>query len=225
MMILVAFIALFILLFSFHYFSKDDYFFIRKGITMEQLFNVLFIGLFWSIVVARGVFALLNPANNLLSPLTFILIPYFAGLSMLGGIVGAFISYIFLTKRKKIHTGRFLDYFSIAAVSAMPVLLFGNYILQEDKAVLDNVYLASIYIVLFFIFTKVLFPRFQRGLLKEGSMSLLFLILFSLISLFNDIILLYKNAILLHTEDFLFIGLFFIASMLLVRSEMRKSSK
>ncbi len=218
-------IAFFLSLFCFYYYSRDDYFFIRKTITMEQLFNVIFIGSFWGVVSARVVYVVLHPTVAISNPLVLFSIPDNSGFSLLGGITGCFIAFIFLTKRRKILVGRFLDYIAISLLAALPVGFLGNYIFFKRTNTVETVYLTVLYMVLFVFFTKVLFPKFQRGNLKEGSISLLFLIMYSLVSLLHDIVLLYKNEVLLKTEDFLFIGLFFIAAMALVRLETKRSTK
>lgn len=225
MEILVAAVSLFIFLFFFHFFSKDDYFFIRRGVMMEQLFNILFIGFFWGVIISRITYILLHPEKNLFNPLAFFSISQLSGLSLLGGVVGIFFSYIFLTKRRKIHAGRFLDYVSVALLSAFPVGYLGMFLIQIKRNPLELVYLAVVYFVMFLFFARILFPRFHRGNMKVGSMSLLFLIMFSLVSLLKDIILLYKNGILLQTEDFFLIGLFFISAIVLVRVELKKATK
>lgn len=221
----ILLIAFFFSLFCFYYYSRDDYFFIRKNITMEQLFNVIFIGSFWGVISSRIVYVVTHPNPAFFNPLVFFSIPYYPGLSLLGGIFGLYISFVFLTKRRKIHVGRFLDYISISLLAALPFGYIGNYLLERRSNTVETIYLTVIYIALFIFFTRILFPKFQRGSLKEGSISLIFLIAYSIVSLVHDIALLYKNEILLRTEDFFFIGLFFFAAMALVRLETRRSAK
>lgn len=218
-------ITLFIFLFCFYLYARDDYYFIRKGITLEQLFNVLFIGLFLALFIGRLTYALLNLSMQWLNPLIFFLIMYFPGISLFGFVVGLFMGYIYLTKRRRIHTKRYLDYVSLALLSAFPVGLLTNYFSQENNDIFSAIYPSVMYAVLFLFFIKVLFPKFMRGSLKDGTISLLFLIMFSLVSLLHDVLLLFQNETLLRTEDFLFIALFFIAALLLVRFEIKRPTK
>lgn len=211
--VLFLVIALFIFLFTFYYYAKDDFYFIRKGILMDEMFNIVFIGLFFSIFMGRLVYVMFHLSTKFVNPLVFFLIPYFPGLSLFGSIVGLFFSIVLLTKRRKIHGARFLDYTSIALLSALPVIFLFVY---------KDLYLTVIHTVLFIFFTKSLLPKFHKGSLKEGSISLLFLIMFALAVLLQAIIQLYQKNIFLEIEDFLFILLFFVSALLLIRLEIKR---
>lgn len=213
---LILIISLFIFLFCFYYFARDDFYFIRKGITLEAMFNVLFIGLFFSIIFSRIFYIILNFEPRFKNPLAIFLIPYFPGLSLAGGILGLYLVCFYVSKRRKITSGRFLDYISLALLSVLPILLFVIY---------SSVYYFIMYIVLFLFFILTLYQKYSKGLIKEGIISLLFLIMFALVSLLQDLFLLYQNNILLKKEDFIYIALFFAASFLLVRLEMKRPAK
>jgi prolipoprotein diacylglyceryltransferase len=175
---------------------------------MEQLFNVLFLGLFFTFLISRLFYVILHVNKSYFNPLVFLLVPYFPGLSLFGMIAGMFFTFTYLTKRRKINSGRFLDYSALATLAAFPIGLLGMSLLDQKKEILGWIYMPVLYIVLFTFYVKVLFPKFSRGTLKEGSLSMLFLILFSLVSLLHDVILLYTSNILLKTEDFLYMALF-----------------
>src|SRR5687767_2761885 len=108
--LIIGLITLLIFLYCFYTYAKDDHYFIRKGISLEQLFNILFISIFWSGLFSRLAYVLFNPDPKYWNPLVFFLIPYFPGISLTGGVIGLFISMIYLAKRRKIHAGRVLDY-------------------------------------------------------------------------------------------------------------------
>lgn len=213
--ILSLVISLIIFLFTFYYLAKDDFFFIRKGITMEHLFNVLFVGLFFGILSARFSYVILHLRSQNISPFRFVL-PYFFGFSLSGGLIGLFLAYIWLTRRKKIARLRFLDYISISLLAAFPVFFIG---------VFSNFYLFIMYAVLFLFFIYTLVPKNNKGLLREGSITYIFLIMVSLVSFLQDIFLLYTKNILLSRESFLFLGLFSFSLYLLVRLETKKPAK
>jgi hypothetical protein len=187
-------VSLIFFLFSFYYYSKDDFFFIRKGITMNQLFNVLFIGLFWSIIGMK-----LD----------------FHGISFFGGIVGLFLSYVWLTRRRKISTLRFLDYVSIAVLSALPLFFI---------AIFLNYYLCLLYLFILLIFINILLPRYNKGLLKDGIISFIFLIMVSFVQILQDFYLLYSKGVLLSKETFMFLGLLIFSLVMLIRLEIRKTT-
>lgn len=218
---LVVLVSVFIFLFCFYVFARDDYVFIRKGTTMEQLFNIIFLEAIWGLFFSRLFYVLLHPEFVYLNPLVFFFAQSNPGLSVFGGLVGIFLTCIFLTKRRKIQPGRFTDYMSIAALAALPFWNFSKIILsgRSDYYLL---FVPALYIVSFLVFIKIFFPKFIRSQLKEGSISLLFLMVFSLIHLAVSGASLYLKKIPFVIEDWLFVGLFVVALLLLVRSEMRK---
>lgn len=209
-------IALTIYLFSFYYFAKDDLYFIRKGNTLDQLFNILFLGILFSLFSARLFYVLLNLEISLLIPLRFFLVPYYPGLSVLGAIVGLFVAYSFLTRHKKMPRLRFIDYTAVSLLISLPIFYIGVYF---------NYYSFLMYLILTFFFIFVLLPKYNKGLLKEGTLGYIFLIMVSVISFLYDIFLLYTQNILLHKESFLYVLMFLISGFLLVRLETKRIAK
>jgi hypothetical protein len=221
--VLLIFITLLIYLFTFYMFARDDYYFIRKGITMEQLFNVLLLGLFWGFLIARLLFVVLHFKQRFLNPIVFLLVPYEPGLSLFGWVIGIFLGITYLTKRRKIHSARFFDYVSIASLAAFPIWSLGVYFIDGMSNVL-TVVSASLYFVCFLFFSMVLFPKFTRGKMKEGSISILFLIIVSLLSLVGTAItMITKHIMQLQIEDYLFICLCLISVLLYVRLKIKSN--
>lgn len=208
---IVLLLSLFLLLFCFFYYTKDDLFFFRKNITLEILFNTLLISIFCSLLISRLVFVILNFQPKYLSPVVFLLIPYFPGISVFGGILGFYISAVIFTRRKKINTKRFLDYAAVAILVFFPLFFL----------ISSNYYLCIMYLVLFIFFINILMPKYNQGLLKEGSVAIIFLIMSSLVFVMHDLFLLYTKNILLSKDALLFIILFFVSSFLLVRLEIK----
>lgn len=223
--IIISFITLLVFLYSFYTSAKDDHYFIRKSITLEQLFNILLIGIFWSVLLGRLGYVFFHPNNKFLNPLVFFLVPYFPGISVAVGVISFFVAIIYLAKRRKIQPARLLDYISYAGLIALPCGLFANFLFQGMRDLADGVYIPLTYLLFFILYRKILFPRFIRGSLREGSLSALFLIIFSLLSVTRDVILLYQKDVLLRTEDFFSMGIFFIASFFLIRFETKKQAK
>lgn len=217
MIIFLSFaISLIFFLFIFYYYARDDFYFIRKGVSMDQLFNVLLAGLFIGVISSRLMYILLDLGSQEINSITPFFVSRTNGISIFGGLVGLFITYSILTKRRKISKNRFFDYVTIATLGAFPVLFLG---------VSPNLYLFIMYLMLFIFFIFVLIPKYIKGKMRPGSISLFFLIMVSLISFLQDIFLLYTRDVLLSKESFLFLGLFFIACLLLVRLEMKRSVK
>lgn len=209
-------VAVVIFLFVFYYYVRDDLYFIRKGVSMEQLFNILFIGLFVSLISSRIFFLILNIDSSTTKFPLSIFTSRPAGISLFGGLLGLITAYMLLTKKRKVSRKRFFDYISVALTAFFIVLFSGVY---------PSIYLFIMYLTLFLFSVLFLMPKYINGRLKPGSLSLIIFIMMSLISFLQDIFLLYTSNILLSKESFLFLGLFIIALILLIRSEMRKTGK
>lgn len=187
--ILVLLICLFVFLYCVHVLADDDFIFLRRDVTMEKLFNIIFLGSLISLFFARLFYGLFHAESILSNPLVFLLFPYFPGLSLLGGVIGAGAYILFLTTRKKnpLPLGRMADFFSIASLIALPVGFLGYFMFSEMGFSFQRALsLILIYFILFIIFLRFLLPRLLSGKIKEGSIALLFLICFSIIYLVNN---------------------------------------
>ena len=129
----------------------------------------------------------MRTSDNLL---VFLLIPYFPGLSLLGGVVGAGAFLLLLTKLPEniLPLRRIYDFLSIGFLISLPLGLLGYLLFSEEKAALVKFTGQAVaYSVLFIIFLKFFLPRLLNGKFKEGTTSLLFLICFSIVSLASNI--------------------------------------
>lgn len=177
--ILILAICLFIFLYVLYFLSHDDFVILRNDVSMEKIFNSALIFSVTSLFSARLLYVVSNPQEIFLSPLGFLLFPYFPGLSLAGGILGGFVFLIFYLRFKNLPVGRLLDFFSIGFLSASPIGFLG-YILLSGKSITLNFLLSFILnIFLLFIFLKFLLPLSIGGKFKDGSLGILFLITFS----------------------------------------------
>ncbi len=106
--------GLFLFLYCVFVLAKDDFLLLRKNVNLEQLFNAAFIGFCVSLFFSRVFFVLQHIKSDYLNPLVFFLFPYFPGLSITGGIVGALLLVWIYAKRKKLPFGRVFDIFSLS---------------------------------------------------------------------------------------------------------------
>lgn len=186
--ILVLLICLFVFLYCVFVLANDDFIFLRRDVTMEKLFNMIFLGSLFSLFFSR-LFYGFSAKNILSNPFVFLLIPYFPGLSLLGGVVGLGVYFLFLTKRQgdTLPAGRIYDFFSIAFLIALPIGFVGYFLFSEkDMLVLKIIAQAVAYLILFIIFLKFFLPRLLNGKFKEGTITLIFLICFSTVSLISN---------------------------------------
>lgn len=166
--------------------ANDDFIFLRRDVTMEKLFNLIFLGGLISLFFARFFYGLLYQKDILLNPFVFLLFPYFPGLSFLGAVVGAGAYLFFLMKRQKnpLPMGRIADFLAIAFLVSLPVGFMGYLMFSgESRGIVKLGAQAASYFILFIIFLRFFLPRLLNGKFKEGAITLIFLICFSIVSL------------------------------------------
>lgn len=183
--IFILLICLFIFFHCVYVLAKDDLIFLRRDVTMEKLFNMIFLGSFIGLFGARLFYGIAEK-NIISNLLVFLLIPYFPGLSLLGGVLGIIVYILFLTKygEEKLPLLRICDFFSIAFLISLPVGFLGLLIFSEKSGEIIKLGMqAAAYFVSFVTFLKFFLPWLLSGKFKEGTITFLFLILFSTISL------------------------------------------
>lgn len=226
--IIVLFVSFVTFLFCLHFLTRDDFVLLRKDIALEKIFNVaILVGMF-SLFSARLLYVVLNPEKSFLNPLVFLLFPYYPGLSITGGILGGVVSLLLLSKKEMMPQRRIFDFCAIAALSSMPVGFLGYSLLTFGKDSLDAIVLAFVYFALFLFFIKVLLPHLLKGLFKEGTIGLLFLVFFSVISIVEGFIKRVGNRFYLNIEDLiltflLLVSVFFILKQEWFFSKLRKN--
>lgn len=186
---LLLILCFIISLFSLYILSHDDYVFLRKNVSLEQIFNGAVLGFFVSVFFARLFYVLLNPDLKFLNPLTFFLFPYFPGLSIIGGIIGAVLFLYLYFPKKKVPTGRIFDFFSFSALlsASFGYLIAGIWQILNKRT--DFMILAdfAVYFILLLFIIRFILPVQRRGDFKDGSMGFFILSLFSLTLLITDI--------------------------------------
>lgn len=216
--VLVLLVCLFIFLYCVYVLANDDFIFLRRDITMEKLFNIIFLGSLISLFTAR-LFYGFSAKDIFSNPLVFLAIPYFPGLSLLGAVAGAGIYILFLAKRREppLPLRRICDLFSIAFLLSLPVGFLGYLLFSEAGVqVARTGSQAVIYFILFIIFLKFFLPRLLNGKFKEGTITLLFLIVFSAVSLAGNHL---EGKLAINFEDVILSLVFLISLGVLVKQE------
>lgn len=211
--IFVLLICLFIFLFCVYFLAKDDLILLRKDVSMEKFFNIIFLGSLICLLIARLFYGVFQAKNIILNPFVFLLFPYFPGLSLVGGVIGGgiFFLYLFLNKKKQLPLGRIFDFCSIGFLVTLPVGILGYFMFAEEKfSVIRTISLMVVYVVLFMIFWKLFLPRMLSGKFKDGTITFLFIICFSIISLISHAIGNFKEIFFLEN---IILSLMFVASV------------
>ena len=223
--IIFLFLGLFTALFSVYYLSRDDLILLRKDVTTEQIFNLTFTVFLVGLFFGRLAYGLLYSTKIFSNPLIFFLFPYFPGLLLLGGIIGGLIFLLLISKSKNLPAGRIFDIFSISILSCLSLGYFGFFWLSGQNLLsIKPIFLIIIYIILFYVFIKYIHQYLLKGILKDGSGGLLFLISFSPISLTINIIDKFKsNPFLGKPENpILFVIFIFSATAFIKQEELIK---
>lgn len=219
--IFVLLICFLIFLFCLYLLANDDFVLLRKDISIERVFNIAFLVAMCSLIGARVLFIVLNPSSNFLNPLVFFLFPYFPGLSLTGGVIGGLIVFLILTyKDSKIPKARLFDFFSISLLSTFALGFLGYFLLSKSQLLSAHAISTIIlYSILFIVFIKLLLPKLIAGDLKEGTVGLIFLICFSVVSMLENFIIRLGKTFRFTIEDFVLIFVFIVSLVFLIIQE------
>jgi len=180
MQYVILLISLFIFLFTLFALSREDFVLFRRNVDMEKVFNIAFLTLGIGLFFARLVFVMLYFKPVYLNPLAFMLFPYFPGLSLAGGLLGASIGLAVLLRGKKYPEGRLFDFFilsfTVAFLSGTCLQLLTQYIATKvvEIALVVELILG---IIIFLLSLRV----FKAHSMKEGSVGLVLVFFLSLI--------------------------------------------
>lgn len=218
--IFVLIFCLVLFLFRLYHLGNDDYILIKKNISLEQIFNSAIICSIIALFFARVFYVFSHPLPVYLSPLGFLLFPYFPGLSLTGGVLGGAVGLFIYARKKRFPVGRVFDFFSLSLLFSLPLGQVGYFLLSQD--ITKGAVVRLIMYVLMLLSANIYFyPKIGSLQIKDGTSSLLFLIFFSLI-------LLLTNAIdnpgtyyfLSHKENFVLVGSLILGIVLLLKQEI-----
>jgi hypothetical protein len=184
----VLLVCFFIFLYCVYVLANDDFIFLRRDVSMEKIFNIIFLGGLIGLLASRLFYGFSHPVI-FKNPLVFLLIPYFPGLSLLGGVVGVGIYILSLMRHREdpLPLGRISDFFSVAFLISLPIGFIGNFLfLSGNVEMIRSGALAISYFFLFIIFLKFFLSRLLNGKFKEGKITFLFLAFFSLVNLISN---------------------------------------
>ncbi len=217
---IVLIICLVLFLYRLYHLANDDFVLAKKNIELEEIFNTSIIISIISLVSARLVFVLFYPKEVFMSVLGFILFPYFPGLSLIGGFIGGSTALYLYGRYKKFPMGRVYDFFSLSFLFILPVGLIGYFVLSGEFTIggLIKLILFTAALVISNIY---LYPKASALEIKDGTISILFLIFFSVILLLtNAIDNPGVNSFINHRENFVLIFMLILGLVLLVKQEI-----
>jgi hypothetical protein len=218
MFVIISFI---VFLFVLYLLSREDFVFLRRNVSLEEIFNITFLTSIVALLVARIAYVAFHPKIGYFNPLVFFLIPYFPGLAVTGGIVGSIIFLWFITRKKKFPTGRIFDVFSLSYFFAFSVyvVLQGSIQLVTRHFLLGGI-AAGLGIIAFFL--AVLLSRlFAASTWRDGSICLWTITFVSLVSLVSEMLsILDQKKVTLNPEGIIFVLLLLFALIFAVKGRV-----
>jgi prolipoprotein diacylglyceryltransferase len=150
-----------------------------------------------------------------INPLVFLIFIYFPGLSLGGGLIGVSIFLLLLSQKKKIPRGRLYDIFSLSflpafVVNMMIAELVNSIFTRKFSFILLS--LSVIYSIVFGIF----FIMFQKGKVKEGTIGISTLLVFSFLSLLENILLTSNKRSLVSNREIITLSILLVVAILLL---------
>ncbi len=218
MIVIVGFI---VFLLSLYLLTREDFVFVRRNVSLEQIFDVAFLDSLVALLFARIIFVAFHFKLAYLNPLVFFLVPYFPGLSVSGAMLGSFFFLLWVSRSKKIPTGHLFDVFSVSFFYAFSVTLFGYGILalvhrQFLVGTIDGVW-AIISLALAILLGSIL----MKTIWKDGSMATVVTLCVSLTLLITrGTLMLLQKPVVWDKELFLFL---FIGVVVLVMGVAQKA--
>lgn len=172
--IIFLILGFFIFLFSLFLFVKEDFLFLRKNISLDELFSLSFIIFFIALFFSRFIFVIENFKATYISPLVFFALPYFPGLSFSGGLISGFISLFLIANKKNYPRKRINDIFLLSFTISFDVLLL---ILALITLFNKDIFVLAAFIFLF-LTNIIMLLIFKGSKLKDGSIGYLSFVFF-----------------------------------------------
>src|SRR5258708_5406109 len=153
MQILLFIPAVLVFLYALYHLVKDDYIFIRKGISLEQSFDIAFITLWAGLFTSRFLFLFfhLDKGENFL-------VDFFSfkngGFSLTGAIIGGTLAVYLMSKYKRLPLGRLSDFLSLSFLYSLPLLFLVDTLFVTKNELLFVFLNVIIYFVLLLFFVQ-----------------------------------------------------------------------
>jgi prolipoprotein diacylglyceryl transferase len=211
--------ALLLFLYILYRMVKDDYVFIRKGISLEQSFDIAFVTLWTSLFFSRFFYLLFHMPFG-----TNIIWEFFSfqhgGFSLTGAIVGGALALILMGRDKRIPLARISDFLSLSLLYTLPLAFLTNALLVSKNELLLVFLNTIIYFVLLIFTVQFLYPKLMSRTLKEGFLAIFFLLAFSSISLATSVLLSLRNIYhALTPENGMLLIIFIISCVLAIKQQ------
>lgn len=220
LLFIVLLICFFIFLYVLYYHVKDDFMIARKDIAIDKIFNLAFLTGIAALFSARLFYIFFNPSVELFNPLIFLAFPYVSGLSLFGGLIGGSLFLYTYAGYKRLPVGKILDLFTISFITILPIGYLINFVILLGKTDLFYKINAFSSFITFIFFVKIIYHFAEKGEVEDGSVSLMYLSVFSFIYFIVKLFLNIKTFSFLNFENIVILLSIFIPLVLLVNQEI-----
>ncbi len=198
--------SFFIFLYTLYGLVKDDYVFLRKNIKLEQFFDIAIISIACGYILVQ--FALSARGFSL-------------NLFLFGGIM----SLLLIGRYKRLPLGRIFDFFTLSFLTSLPAgFLFGAIFMSKNGQLLFVIN-SVVYFLLAIFFRKVLLARVMSRTLKEGVLSIFFLLFYSSFTLIVSIFTSFKENKAIINLDIFIPVVFLIGGIVILSLQRVKGSR
>jgi hypothetical protein len=217
---IVFVISFIIFLYNLYLVSREDMLLIRRDVLVGKIFSLAIISAFAALFFSRVFYVVSYPSPAFNDLIGFIAFTHHPGLSIIGAISGGLFFAALYSKYKNYPVGRIVDLFTVSLLGVLPVayVLFFIFSLGRTETFFNLFLVLSFIISLVFI--KGVYKLSEKGELKDGSFSLIFLIVFSLlyflVKLFSNI----DTFLFLRVENLLSFIVIFVSIVLLINQEV-----
>lgn len=207
-------------LYRLYHLANDDLYLTKKNINIDDVFNTALFASVISLFFSRLFYVLLFPSNVFHSILGFLLFPYFPGLSLTGGLVGGITAVLIYCRYKKFPVARLFDFFALSFIFILPIGLAGYFLLSQEFTT-GGLLKLIIYVITLFIANIYLYPKAHSLEIKDGTISILFLIIFSSTSLLGSAIdHPGVRSFINNKENYILIAILILGLLLLLKQEI-----
>ena len=217
---IVLLICFFAFLYVLYYKAKDDFVIARKDIAIDKIFNLAFLTGVASLFFARLFYVFFNPSIDFLNPLIFLAFPYVPGLSLFGAIIGGSLFLYVYAGYRKLPFGKMFDLFTISFVSVLPIGYLINFLFLLGKTDLFYNLIAFSSFIIFILFAKIIYAFSEKGEISDGSISLMYISVFSFAYFIIKLFLNIKTFSFLDLENIVILLSIFIPLILLINQEI-----
>ena len=217
---IVLLICFFIYLYVLYYHTKDDFIIARKDIAIDKIFNLAFLTGIVSLFFARLFYVIFNPSIEFLNLLIFFAFPYVPGLSLFGAIIGGLLFFYIYAGYRKMPVGKIIDLFTISFITVLPIGYLINFLILFGKTDLFYNLIATSSFIIFILFIKIIYPFSEKGEVEDGSISLMYISVFSFVYFIIKLFLNIKTFSFLDFESIIILLSVFIPLILLINQEI-----